>query len=85
MWASKSIGQINNSFRAGIIGTFRLLPLGLGQLFLAKHPSVDPHPSEIMAQFMDNRQTDLFADFGFARGDRLNVLLIKHDVIGACR
>src|SRR5262245_8977727 len=40
---------------------------------------------EIVAEFMDDRQTDLFADFGFAGADRFNVLLIKHDVIGPRR
>jgi len=38
------------------------------------------HP-EIMAQFMNDRQTDLFADFRLAGADRLNVFLIKHDLI----
>jgi len=34
---------------------------------------------------MDDRQADLFADFGLAGADRFNILLIKHDVIGPCR
>src|SRR6266699_2030866 len=34
---------------------------------------------------MDDRQADLLADFGLARADRFNILLIKHDVIGTCR
>ena len=42
-------------------------------------------PSEIVAQFMDDRQTDLFADSGLAGADRFNILLIKHDVIGPRR
>src|SRR5438552_10235941 len=42
------------------------------------------HP-EIVAQFMDDRQPDLFADFGLAGADRFNILLIKHDVIGPGR
>ncbi len=36
---------------------------------------------EIVAQFMDDRKADLFADFGLAGADRLNILLIEHDVI----
>jgi hypothetical protein len=43
-------------------------------------PSVGSHPSQIVAQFMDDRQADLFADFGVARADRFNILLIRHDV-----
>jgi len=39
------------------------------------------HP-EIVAQFMDDRPADLFADSGLAGADRFNILLIKHDVIG---
>ena len=42
------------------------------------------HP-EIVAQFMDNRPADLFADFGLAGADRFNILLIEHDVITPCR
>jgi hypothetical protein len=42
------------------------------------------HP-EIVAQFMDDRQADLFADFGLAGADRFNILLIKHNVIGPRR
>src|ERR1039458_9278980 len=38
-----------------------------------------------MTQFMDERQADLFADFGLARADRFNILPIKHDVIGSRR
>jgi len=49
-------------------------PLNILQLILV-------HP-EIMAQFMNDRQTDLFANFRLAGADRLNVFLIKHDVIG---
>jgi hypothetical protein len=30
---------------------------------------------------MDDRQSDLFADFGLAGADRFNISLIKHDVI----
>ena len=37
--------------------------------------------AEIVSQFMDDRQTNLFADFGLAGADRFNILLIKHDVI----
>jgi len=40
---------------------------------------------EIVAQFMDDRQADLFADLGLAGADRFNILLIKHDVIGPRR
>ncbi len=40
---------------------------------------------EIVAQFMDNRSADLFADFGLAGADRFNILLVKHDVIGPRR
>src|SRR5262249_24210235 len=32
---------------------------------------------------MDDGQADLFADFRLVGADRLNILLIKHDVIGA--
>jgi hypothetical protein len=42
------------------------------------------HP-EIVAQFMDDRQTDLFADSSLTGADRFNILLIKHDVIGTRR
>src|ERR1019366_2539145 len=42
------------------------------------------HP-EIVAEFMDERQADLFADSGLARADRFNILPIKHDVIGSRR
>jgi len=42
------------------------------------------HP-EIVAQFMDDRPADLFADSGLAGADRFNILLIKHDVIGPRR
>ena len=38
---------------------------------------------EIVAQFMDDSQADLFADFGLAGADRFDILLIKHDVIGS--
>ncbi len=34
---------------------------------------------------MDDRQADLFADFGLAGANGLNILLIKHDVIGPRR
>jgi hypothetical protein len=34
---------------------------------------------------MDDRKTDLFADFGLAGADRFNILLIKHDMIGPGR
>ena len=37
--------------------------------------------AEIVSQFMDDRQADLFADFGLVGADRFDVLLIKHDVI----
>ena len=36
--------------------------------------------AEIVPQFMDKRLADLVADFCFARTDRFDVLLIKHDV-----
>ena len=52
-------------------------PLNILQLVLI-------HP-EIVAQFMDDRKADLFADFGLAGADRFNILLIKHDVIGPRR
>jgi hypothetical protein len=42
------------------------------------------HP-EIVAQFMNDGQANLFADFGLAGADRFNILLIKHDVIGPHR
>ena len=38
---------------------------------------------EIVAQFMDDSQADLFADFGLAGADRFDILLIKHNVIGS--
>jgi hypothetical protein len=34
------------------------------------------HPEKV-AQFMDDRQADLFADFGLAGADRFNILLIS--------
>ena len=34
---------------------------------------------------MDDRQADLFADFGPVGTDRLNILLIQNDVIGPAR
>ena len=34
---------------------------------------------------MDDRQADLFADFGLAGANGFNILLIKHDVIGPRR
>ena len=40
------------------------MPLNILQLLLI-------HP-EIVAQFMDDRQADLFADFGLAGADRFN-------------
>jgi hypothetical protein len=40
---------------------------------------------EVVAQFMDDRQADLFADFGLAGADGFNILLIKHDVIRPSR
>ena len=83
---SKSIHQFDNSLRRGFIGTFRFSPLGprpaISQLNILQLILIHP---EIMAQFMDDRQTDLFADLRLAGGDRLNVLLIKHDVIGPRR
>lgn len=30
---------------------------------------------------MDDRQADLFAAFGFAGADRLDILLLEHDVV----
>jgi hypothetical protein len=38
---------------------------------------------EIVTQFVDDRQADLFADFDLAGAHRLDILLIKHDVIGS--
>ena len=32
---------------------------------------------EVVAQFMDDRQADLFADFGLVGADRFNILLIQ--------
>src|SRR5208337_2784823 len=51
--------------------------LNILQLFLI-------HP-EIVAQFMNDRPADLFADFGLAGADRFNIFLIEHDVIGSRR
>ena len=50
-------------------------PLNILQLVLIQ--------SEIVTQFMDDSQADLFADFSFVGADRLNILLVKHDVIGS--
>jgi len=41
-------------------------PLNILQLFFVQ--------SEIVTQFMDDSQTDLFADFGLAGADCLNIL-----------
>ena len=38
------------------------------------------HP-EIMPKFVDHRSPDLVTDFGFAGTDRLDVLLIEHDIV----
>jgi hypothetical protein len=38
---------------------------------------------EIVTEFMDDSQADLWADLGFAGADRFNILLIEHDVIGS--
>ena len=40
------------------------------------------HP-KMVPQFMDDRQADLFADFGLAGADCFNILLIKNNVIGS--
>ncbi len=40
---------------------------------------------EIVTQFMDDNEADLFPDFGFAGAGRFNVLLIQNDVIGSRR
>jgi len=52
---------------SGVLQIKRFAELNILQLVLI-------HP-EIMAQFMDVRQADLFADFGLAGADRLNILL----------
>ena len=41
--------------------------------------------AEIVAEFVNERQADLFADFGLVRADRFNILLIKHEVIRSRR
>jgi hypothetical protein len=46
------------------------------------HPLVAPPLPEIVPQFVNERLADLVADFRFARIDRFDVLLIKHDVAG---
>jgi hypothetical protein len=59
----------NRGFRHGLLDILQLVLL---------------HP-EIVAQFMDDRKADLFADFGLIGADGFNILLIKHDVIGSHR
>ena len=41
--------------------------------------------SEIVAEFMDDGQADLFVDFRVAGANRLNILLVEDDVIGSAR
>jgi len=38
---------------------------------------------EIVTQFVDDSQADLFANFILAGTDRFNILLIKNNVIGS--
>jgi hypothetical protein len=52
------------------------LPLNVAKLFLG-HPKIVP-------QFMYESLADLMTHFGLARADRLNILLIKHNVIWSC-
>ena len=49
------------------------LPLHILQLLLG-HPKIVP-------QFMYESLSDLVSDFSLIRADRLNVFLVKHDVI----
>jgi len=44
-----------------------------------------PCRPEIVSQFMNDSQADLFADFGLVGADGFDILLIKHDVIGSRR
>jgi hypothetical protein len=53
------------------------LPLHIFQLFLSH--------AEIVTQFVDYGQSDLFADFRLAGADCLNILLIEDDMIGSAR
>lgn|GEM_PF-6194389 len=53
------------------------LPLHILQLLL-----IQP---EIVTQFMDDCQTDLFADFGLTGADCFDILLIEDDVIWSAR
>ena len=41
--------------------------------------------SEIVAEFMDDGQADLFVDFRVAGANRLNILLVEDDMIGSAR
>ena len=40
------------------------------------------HP-KVVAQFVDDCQADLLADFVLIGADRFNILLVKHDVVGS--
>src|SRR5713101_3471514 len=52
------------------------VPLNVPKLLLG-HPKIVP-------QFMYERLANLMTHFGLARADRLNILLIKHNVIRSC-
>jgi hypothetical protein len=53
------------------------LPLHIFQLFLSH--------TEIVTEFVDDGQADLFADFRIAGANRLNILLVEDDMIGSAR
>jgi hypothetical protein len=39
--------------------------------------------AKVVAQFVDDRQTDLFPDLGLIGANRFNILLVKDDVVGS--